>query len=155
MNISFLPLWRWLKYAGRWRHQMETFSALLAICAGIHRSPVNSPYKGQWRGAFMFCLISTRMNGWVNNRESGNLRLHHAHYDVTVMTRGSQLVFSNIVCNYWLYLYHSSEINANALVSAYIIHNRLQPLWLLSFAAQIDRIEWYRKTYSQYHCFMT
>ena len=31
-----------------WRHQMETFSALLAICAGIHRSPVNSPHKGQW-----------------------------------------------------------------------------------------------------------
>ena len=36
-----------------WRHQMETFSALLAICAGIHRSPVNSPLKGQWRGALM------------------------------------------------------------------------------------------------------
>ena len=37
-----------------WRHQMETFSALLDICAGIHRSPVNSPHKGQWRGALMF-----------------------------------------------------------------------------------------------------
>ena len=30
-----------------WRHQMETFSALLALCAGNHRSPVNSPHKGQ------------------------------------------------------------------------------------------------------------
>ena len=37
-----------------WRHQMETFSALLAICAGIHRSPVNSLHKGRWRGALMF-----------------------------------------------------------------------------------------------------
>ena len=24
---------------------------------GIHRSPVNSPHRGQWRGALMFCLI--------------------------------------------------------------------------------------------------
>ena len=37
-----------------WRHQMETFSALLALVRGIHRSPVNSPHKGQWRGALMF-----------------------------------------------------------------------------------------------------
>ena len=36
-----------------WRHQMETFSALLAICAG------NSPVTGQWRGASMFSLICT------------------------------------------------------------------------------------------------
>ena len=32
-----------------WRHQMETFSALLALCEGIHRSPVDSPHKGQWQ----------------------------------------------------------------------------------------------------------
>ena len=37
---------------------METFSALLAICAGNSpRSPVNSPHKGQWRGALIFSLI--------------------------------------------------------------------------------------------------
>ena len=42
-----------------WRHQMETFSALLALCAGNSpRSPVNSPHKGQWRGALIFSLIS-------------------------------------------------------------------------------------------------
>ena len=68
---------------------METFSALLAICAGsIHRSPVNSvnyPHKGQWRGALMFSLICTRINGWVNNGEAGDLRCYHAHYDITVM----------------------------------------------------------------------
>ena len=32
----------------------------------IHRSPVNSPHKGQWRGALMFCLICAWINGWVN-----------------------------------------------------------------------------------------
>ena len=60
---------------------MATFSALLAICAG------NSPHKGQWRGALMFTLICARINGWVNNREGGDLRRHRAHYDVIVMIR--------------------------------------------------------------------
>ena len=68
-----------------WRHQMETFSALLAFVRGIHRSPVNSPHKGQWRGALMFTLICARINGWVNNGEAGDLRRNRAHYDVIVM----------------------------------------------------------------------
>ena len=69
----------------RWRHQMETFSAWLFFVRGIHRLPVNSPHKGQWRGALMFSLICTLINDWVNNRKSGYLRRHRAHYDVTVM----------------------------------------------------------------------
>ena len=52
---------------------------------GIHRSPVNSPQKDQWRGALMFSLISARINGWENNREAGYLRRYRDHYDVTVM----------------------------------------------------------------------
>ena len=52
---------------------------------GIHRSPVNSPKKGQWRGALMFSLIWTWTNGWVNTRGAGDFRHHHTHYDVTVM----------------------------------------------------------------------
>ena len=39
---------------------------------GIHRSPVNSPYKGQWRGALMFSgvpnrepLLLTRIKKWL------------------------------------------------------------------------------------------
>ena len=67
-----------------WRHQMKTFSALLAISAGIHRSQVNITHKSQWRGALMFSLICAWINGWVNN-EAGDLRRHCAHYDVTAM----------------------------------------------------------------------
>ena len=52
----------------------------------IHRSPVNSPHKGQWRGALMFSLICAWISGWVNNREAGDLRRYCAHYDVIVMT---------------------------------------------------------------------
>ena len=52
---------------------------------GIHRSPVNSPHKGQWRGALMFSLICAWTNGWASNRDDGDLRRHRTHYDVTVM----------------------------------------------------------------------
>ena len=58
---------------------METFSGLLAICAG------SSPHKGQWRGALMFSLIGVWINGWVNNHEAGDLRRNRAHYDAIVM----------------------------------------------------------------------
>ena len=51
---------------------------------GIHRSPVNPPHKGQWRGALMFSLICARRKGWLNNRDAGDLRRHCDHYDVTV-----------------------------------------------------------------------
>ena len=42
--------------------------------------------KGRWLGALMFSLICTWTNIWTNNRETGDLRRHVAHCDVTVMT---------------------------------------------------------------------
>ena len=33
----------------------------------------------------MFSLIGAWINGWVNNREAGDLRRRRAHYDVIVM----------------------------------------------------------------------
>ena len=47
--------------------------------------PRRIPQKGQWRGALMLSLIPVWINGWVNNREAGDLRRYSAHYDVTVM----------------------------------------------------------------------
>ena len=55
------------------------------LVRGIHWLPVNSPHKGQWRGTLMFSLISAWTMGWVNNRDTGDLRRHRAHYDITVM----------------------------------------------------------------------
>ena len=52
---------------------------------GIHRSSVNSPHKGQWRGALMFSLICVWIIGSVNNRDAGDFRRHCAHYGVNVM----------------------------------------------------------------------
>ena len=51
----------------------------------IHRSPVNSPHKGQWRGTLIFCLICVRINGWEKNHEARDLGRHRAHYDVIVI----------------------------------------------------------------------
>ena len=66
-----------------WLHQMETFSVLLAICAG--NSPVNSSHKGQWCGSLMVSLIRTWINHSINNGEAGDLRRYRTHYDVIVM----------------------------------------------------------------------
>ena len=65
----------------KWKH----FPRYWPFVRGIHRSPVNSPHKGQWLGALMFILICARINGWVNNGEAGDLRRNRAHYDVIVM----------------------------------------------------------------------
>ena len=73
----------------KWKH----FPRYWPFVRGIHRSPVNSPHKGQWRRALMFSLIYARINGWVNKREAGDLRRYHAHYDVIVMRVANPLYF--------------------------------------------------------------
>ena len=65
----------------KWKH----FPRYWPFVRGIHWWPVNSPHKGQWRGALMFSLICAWMNACVNNREAGDLRRHRAHYDIIVM----------------------------------------------------------------------
>ena len=47
--------------------------------------PMNSPHKGQWRGALMFSLICAWIDDWVNNREAGDLTRHRSHCDVNVL----------------------------------------------------------------------
>ena len=65
----------------KWKH----FPRYWPFVRGIHRSPMNSPQKGPWRGALMSSLICFWMNGWINNHEAGDLRRHRTHYDVIVM----------------------------------------------------------------------
>ena len=64
-----------------WKH----FSRYWPFVWAIHRSLVNSPHKGQWRGALFIFFICAWINDWVNNGEAGDLRRHHAPFDVTVI----------------------------------------------------------------------
>ena len=66
----------------KWKH----FPRYWPFVRGIHRSPVNSLHKDQWRGALTFSLIWIWTNGWVHKREPGDLRRHRAHDDVTAMS---------------------------------------------------------------------
>ena len=65
----------------KWKH----FPRNWPFVRGIHRSPVNSPHKGQWRGALMFLWSTPWINGWVNHREAGDLRHHRAYHNVILM----------------------------------------------------------------------
>ena len=65
---------------------METFSALLALCAG--NFPVTGEFPAQRPvtrnfDVFFDLRLKKRLN--KNNRDAGDLRRHRAHYDVIVM----------------------------------------------------------------------
>ena len=42
-----------------WRHHTDILSLLLAFVRGIHRSPVESPHKGQWLMFYLICTWKT------------------------------------------------------------------------------------------------
>ena len=77
LHITSLITW--------WRHQMEAFSALLALYA--RNSPVTGEFPSQRPVTRSFdVFFELRLNKRLrNNREAGDLRRHRAHYDVTLM----------------------------------------------------------------------
>ena len=91
MGVIFRGSW--------WRHQMETFPCYWPSVRGIHRWPVNSPHKGQWRGALMFSLTCAWTNSWVNNGAARDLIRHHPHYDVIVMVNQGHLCADKVARN--------------------------------------------------------
>ena len=103
-----------------WRHQMETFSPLLAFCVRTGEFPT----QGQWRGA----LICARINGWVNTGEASDLRRHRVHYDVIVMA--PEIHFYST----WI----------DGLFSLYTKH-RMSVIFLLSVIT--NKLMWYFDTY--------
>ena len=62
----------------KWKH----FPCYRPLVRGIHRSPVNSPQKGRWRGALMFSLISR----WFETLPRPLWR-HNNVYQVCVLRR--------------------------------------------------------------------
>ena len=80
----------------KWKH----FPRYWPFVRGIHRSPGNSPHKGQWRGALVFSLIGGWINGWVNNGEAGDFRRNGANYDVIVMKTNVWMLWFNFQQRY-------------------------------------------------------
>ena len=87
----------------KWKY----FPCYWPFVRGIHRTPVDSPHKDQWRGALVFSLICAWTNGSANNRDAGDLSHPHVHYDVTVihfvkMVQTHQLKAIDIKNNAWV-----------------------------------------------------
>ena len=123
-----------------WRHQMETFSASLALCSGTSPAPVNSPHKGQWRGALMFSLIYAWINDWVNNREAGDLRRHRGHCDVNVMVAIHQkmLLKNNIHIKVPLLQSKSSFFVVSCRAQCHMINTILEMAFTLGDIADLS-----------------
>ena len=63
------------------------------LCGEFTGNPVNSPHKGQWRGALMLSTSWAWISGWVNTRKTGDLKRHRAHYDVTFLFKWGYFVY--------------------------------------------------------------
>ena len=112
----------------KWKHFPRNWPCV----RGIHRSPVNSPHKGQWRGALMFSLNCIWISDLVNNHQAGDLRRYRGHYDVIVMIlKQAQTCIGKPTKHphVFLGLYHFALFEfinafANDYPSHYIIHTQ-------------------------------
>ena len=66
-------------------HQMETFSALLALYVGNSRVTGEIPHTKASDVEIWFFFDRAWTNSWPNDGDTDDLRCHSAHYDVTVM----------------------------------------------------------------------
>ena len=80
-DYNYCSPWRSLTW---WRHQVETLSRYWHFVRGIHRSPVHSLTKASDAEIWCFLWSAPWINGWVNNREAGDLKRHRAHHDAIV-----------------------------------------------------------------------
>ena len=129
----------WWRSTTWWRHQMQTFSALLALCGG--NSPIigEFPRKGQWRGALIFSLICAWTNGWANHWDASDLRRHRAHYSITVMkvakiTKVTRYIIS--ICS-WSKWSHLRRVQQGTYFMWSVEH--WSPFWIMDHLLYIRR----------------
>ena len=79
-NLCHIPMW----------NMMTSSNGNIFRVTG----PLCREFTGHWwipltkaSDAELWCFLWSApwINGWVNNRDTGDLRCHHAHYDVSVM----------------------------------------------------------------------
>ena len=118
-NIS-IPKYQRLKRWNcviKWKH----FPRYWPFVRGIHRSLVNSPHKGQWRGALMFSLICAWINGWENNREAGDLRRYRARIYVIILWSKDALYIDGIKLYSYIIMMPASSIPDGEICQRIII----------------------------------
>ena len=71
----------------------------MALCVG--NSPVTGELPSQRPVTWSFdVFFDLRLkNGWVNNRDAGDLRHHITHYDVTVMSNNFLVELNTLYLN--------------------------------------------------------
>ena len=112
----------------KWKH----FPRYWPFVWGIHRSPVNSPHKSQWRGALMFSLVCAWINDCVSNREADGLRRHRAHYDVIVMSYVYPTILLHQGCATLIYI----EIHHQRLCGLHTNYRVAWALWHLKITGR-------------------
>ena len=165
--VSLMAFFKWYNFGTyldrkthddviKWKH----FPLYWPFVRGIHRSPVNSTHKGQWRGALMFSLICVWIKDWVNNRETDDLRRYHAHYDVIVMANMCRRIRSSLIwtmdwCQFGAspsskpMLTHSHTFkwnfnqNASILFQIVVFENAVSIVSAILFWPQWDHFIWF------------
>ena len=130
-----------------WRHQMNNFPRYWPFVRGIHRSPVNSPHKGQWRGTLMFSLTYAWIRGWVNYREAGDLRRHQAHYDLIVMISHPSVNSNKIYCPETLNSGQNRQFFVPCDLEIWwmtLKNNRAPPLYYIKLCASFKSHMWFQ-----------
>ena len=94
---------------------METFSALLAICAGNSPVPGEFPTQRPVTRSFDVFFDCVWINGWVNNHEAVDLRRYLAYYDFIS-------TIENLVWGTNTHLCNQSELLMDITKSNYISH---------------------------------
>ena len=100
------------------------FTGPLRVESIGHR--VDSPHKGQWRGALMFSLLCAWINACSNNRDPGDLRRHRAQYDVIEMCV--------VNFGFWMTVFHVTVCSTISVNARQYVHYQCQwPLLLTCF----------------------
>ena len=85
-NLKTIGWWRWML----WMNAITHFVIFRWVFGGILEEPrnvyaMNICIKASDAELWCFPLICTWTKTWANNGGTGDVRLHRAHYDVTVM----------------------------------------------------------------------
>ena len=115
----------------KWKH----FPRYWPFVWGIHRSPVNSFHKGQWRGALVFSLSCTWTNGWVNNQDTGHLSWRHCNDIWSESTQFWLTHYTLMICVFQIFgygtCYNKTYVVLKCLRSCWIVCKKLKGCILL------------------------